>query len=116
MDRVDESAYVAMRRPQDPEAIAPQTMQWLASLPAHVRPRDLPVLFTRIANQLARVWSDSTKCLPYLDSLLMDGRAYRKGFPLDVAMEIAGLKDHYETVVHQYPQTTWDEILVRRHS
>jgi hypothetical protein len=105
---------IARRRPQPPEALVADTIKWLAGLPADVRPTALPVQFVRIANAVARVWSDHRRCLEYLDDLLIDRRGGRQGFPFDVALEIAGLKDYYETSIHPTAQTAWDLIIAMR--
>jgi len=52
--------------------------------------------------------------LEYLDDLLIDRRGGRQGFPFDVALEIAGLKDYYETSIHPTAQTAWDLIIAMR--
>jgi hypothetical protein len=104
---------IARRRPQVPETLAPETMRWLASLPGDVRPRQLPIEFVRIANALARAWPDPRRCLAYFEELLMDRRGGRRGFSFDVALELAGLKDHYETVIHPTQQTVWDLIIAQ---
>ncbi|HEX4586106.1 MAG TPA: hypothetical protein VH183_14855 [Burkholderiaceae bacterium] len=105
---------IARRRPQPPEALVSDTIKWLAGLPADVRPTSLPIQFVRIANALARVWGDPRRCLEYLDDLLIDRRGGRQGFPFEVALEIAGLKDYYETTVHPTAQTAWDVIIATR--
>ncbi len=105
---------IARRRPQPPEALVGETIKWLASLPADVRPTSLPIQFARIANALARVWPDHHRSLEYFDDLLIDRRGGRQGFPFEVALEIAGLKDYYETTVHPTAQTAWDVIVAMR--
>ena len=102
------------RRSANPEMVLPSTINWLASLPSDIRPRHLPVEFTHVANALARLWSRPEDCLAYFDNLLLDRRGDRKGFPLVVAMELAGVKDHLETQVRHVPQTVWDAIIERR--
>jgi hypothetical protein len=105
---------IARRRPQPPETLLSDTIRWLAALPPDVRPTALPTQFVRIANALARIWSDHRRCLDYLEELLIDRRGSRQGFPFDVALEIAGLKDYYETTIHPTAQTAWDLIIARR--
>jgi hypothetical protein len=105
---------VARRRPQPPEALTGDTIKWLAGLPSDVRPGALPIQYVRIANKLARAWPDPHACLGYLDDLLIDRRGGRHGFPFEVALELAGLKDHYETMVHPTAQTAWDVIIAMR--
>jgi len=104
----------ARRRPQPPESLQSDTIRWLAGLPVDVRPTALPIEYVRIANALARVWPDHRRCPEYFDELLIDQRGGRQGFPFEVALEIAGLKDHYETVVHPTAQTAWDLIVAMR--
>ena len=101
---------VGQRRSQPPAALAPETIRWLAQLPAGIRPTALPTQYPRIANHLALVWPDHKACLAYMEELLLDRRGSRHGFPIEVALDLAGLKDHYETKVHPTPQTVWDLI------
>jgi len=105
---------IARRRPQPPEVLLSDTIRWLAALPPDVRPTALPTQFVRIANALAHIWSDHRRCLEYLEDLLIDRRGGRQGFPFDVALEIAGLKDYYETAIHPTAQTAWDLIVATR--
>jgi hypothetical protein len=74
----------------------------------------VPIEYVRIANALARAWSAPRACLEYFDDLLIDRRGGRQGFPFDVALELAGLKDYYETEVHPTSQTVWDLIIATR--
>jgi hypothetical protein len=110
----NEGKFLEQRRPQVPEALLPNTVQWMASLPATSRPKQLAVLFTRIANELARRWDHETRCADYLDDLLVDRRGTRSGFPVPVALEIAELKNLFESVLHPRAQTAWDDIAWRR--
>jgi len=105
---------IARRRLQPTETLGNETIRWLAGLPPDVRPSALPIQFVRIANALARTWSEPHACLEYLDELLIDRRGDRRGFPFDVALELAGLKDYYETTVHPTSQTVWDLIIATR--
>jgi hypothetical protein len=106
---------IARRRPQADEPLLPETVRWLATLPGDVRPRQLPIEFTRICNGIARNWDSPRDCLGFLEDLLIDRRGGRTGFSFNVALEIAGLKDHYETVIHPTQQTAWDLIMVHHH-
>jgi hypothetical protein len=72
------------------------TLDWVISLPMHIRPRQLCDRYPRIANSLASVWPDREACLAMLKSLLDDGRARRRGFPVILRNEIQSLADHRE--------------------
>ena len=87
--------------------------QWLASLPQRVQPRETARRFPHIVNKLANLWASPQSCRLYFDDLLMDQRGDRQGFPLGIASEIVGLKDHYDCVVHPTPQTLWEDISTR---
>ncbi len=104
----------AHHRAAQDEPLEATTIHWLASLPADVRPRALPTQFVRIANGLCRRWPKEAACLAYFDDLLIDRRGGRRGFPIGIVLEIASLKNYFETVVHRAPQTVWDEVAGRR--
>jgi hypothetical protein len=94
--------------------LATDTLRWLFDLPRAVQPQRLPVDYPRITNGLCQRWHSPRLLLAYLDDLLLDRRCTRAGFSLDVAFEIAVLKNYYETVVHPTQQTAWDEVVHRR--
>lgn len=71
------------------------TIQWLAGLPEDARPIELARRFPRVANALAQLWRRVARCEEYLDSLVVDDRGGRKGFPFDVAMELTRLRSYY---------------------
>jgi hypothetical protein len=112
LDQVDDKSASANAQ-RAPEALATETLQWLASLPEDIRPEELPVRFPRIANALARRWGDRDTCRTYLDDVLIDKRGTRRGLPDEVADELATLKNYFETVLFPVPQTAWDEVAAR---
>jgi hypothetical protein len=88
-------------------------LHWLAALPSNVRPRELPLAYARVANEVARRWGDPDGCLACLNDLLVDRRGSRQGFPMGIALELAHLKSYYETEMHPTAQTVWDGIIAR---
>jgi len=91
------------------ETLRTATLQWILKLPPHVQPRHLQVRYPRIANRLAAEWDHIAVCETYFESLLTDKRGGRKGFPLAVAQEIAGLRDYYFRLHHKN-LTPWDHV------
>ena len=71
------------------------TAAWMAELPYAVRPNELASRFPRIANSIAELWRRVARCEEYLDSLVVDQRGDRKGFPPAVAQELAALRSYY---------------------
>jgi len=103
----------APRGSPQPTALAAQTFQWLTELPQHLRPDQLAARYPHIANKLAAVWTTPEECRRYFDDVLLDRRGNRKGLPERVAMELAALKNHFDSVVFPTHQTVWDEIVSR---
>lgn len=103
------------RSTQPEEVLRNETVRWLAQLPSEVRPRRVPTEYVRIANELCRVWATPQNCLCVLNELLIDQRGNRAGFTSDIMIELARLKNYYETVLHPTTQTVWDEIATRSH-
>lgn len=71
----------------------PVTLRWASNFPDELRPRCLLSQFPRIANMLARAWHNEHEREDYLDSLLVDRRAHRRGFPPEVQNELLMLRD-----------------------
>ncbi len=67
------------------------TIDWLASLPAGVRPLQLPIDFTRITNELNRLWDDPVELDRYFSEKEADHRGGRVGFPPLVREELIAL-------------------------
>lgn len=111
--RESENPGGASRRQTARVELEAAAAQWLSALPQRLQPRETASKFPHIVNKLASLWSSPPSCRTYFDDLLMDHRGDRRGFPLTVASEIAGLKDHYDSVVHPTPQSLWDEISTR---
>jgi len=106
----DAKGWRGERAPQPPEALLEPTARWVQSLPGYVRPVALSREFPRIANRLGEIWRRPARCDEYLQSLLVDRRGGRKGFPPAVAMELSNLAAHY-AVIHPYRHSIWDDAL-----
>jgi hypothetical protein len=88
-----------MTTPPKPEVLSEHAKTWLSKLPDDVRPKELPEQFPRIVNRLSSLWRHADELMEYLNDLLVDMRGDRQGFPMAVAMELANVKDYYETTV-----------------
>lgn len=80
----------------------------LATLPNNVKPILLSIDFPHVVNKIAELWTRPILLDRYFEELSMDARGGRKGFPLGVALEIANLREHYQTKVRPLKKTTWD--------
>jgi len=110
VERARPSTDVEQRRKGAPaEALKTATLQWILKLPPRVQPRHLQLRYPRIANKIAAEWEHVLVCEGYLDSLLEDKRGGRKVFPLNVAQELASIRDHYFRLHHK-SHTAWDHV------
>ena len=96
------------RKPGPAESLRTATIQWILKLPPHIQPRHLQVKYPRVANRIAALWSEEAGCESYLDDLLTDKRGGRKGFPLNVAQEVASIRDYYFRLHHK--GTAWEHV------
>lgn len=102
------------KRSQTPtEPLNDETNAWMAELPESVRPMQLALRYARLANRLCKAWSEPAKFDRLLDDLMIDRRGTRKGFPLQVATELATLRDHFYKV-HHYGKSAWEHVEMGR--
>lgn len=85
-----------------------QALAWLADLPHAVVPRRLAHDYPRIVNRLAACWCDPALATLVLDSLLVDRRGGRRGFPPAVELELRGL--HAEALRRAGPEAANDGV------
>jgi hypothetical protein len=107
--RVDERARAAQRAPQGSVILLDATTLWMAELPPAVRPITLARKFPRIANSIADLWRRVARCEEYLDTLVVDLRGDRSGFPPAVAQELAALHGYYAEL-HPRNRSEWDLV------
>jgi hypothetical protein len=111
--KVDEArGWRGERAPQLPEPLLETTAHWMDTLPASLRPVALAREFPRIANRLSESWKRPARCDEYFESLLIDHRGGRKGFPSAVAMELSTLASHYASL-YPYRRSIWDDVVRR---
>jgi hypothetical protein len=94
---------------QETDDLLNTTLTWMAGLPKDVRPMMLGRLFPRIANRIADLWRRVAHCEDYLDTLIVDGRGNRAGFPPDVAQELTNLRGFYAQL-HPDHGSSWDQV------
>ena len=88
------SDWKAMRRPVDPSdnVLHHRTIKWLATLPADLRPIATGRLHPRIVNRIGDLWSQCEYTRLHFQSLLIDRRKGRRGFPSEVKAELEALQ------------------------
>ena len=89
---------LAMRKPQPANVLLNHTIQWANKLPQDVRPQTLMREFPRVANMVALLWGEPTRkgFDEYIESLLVDRRGTRKGFPPAVVMDLLNLRSAFD--------------------
>ena len=95
------------------EPLSDEAAAWMAELPESVQPRQLALRYARLANRICEAWRTPLKCEKLLDELMMDRRGGRKGFPLQVANELATLRDHFHRL-HHHGKSAWEHVEMGR--
>ena len=107
--RVDDRVRVAQRAPQSRAVLLDTTTLWMAELPQAVRPIMLTRKFPRIANSIAELWRRVARCEEYLDTLVVDLRGDRMGFPSEVAQELTALRSYFAEL-HPHNRSVWELV------
>jgi len=89
-----------------------RTFKWLATLPAHVRPMATARQYARIANRIGDLWPHCEFTRLYFQSLLINRRPGREGFPSVVRYELEVLQDYYFEHLSGLPAILWDAVPV----
>ena len=95
---------VAQRSAEQPRnLLLDHTMRWAATLPVEARPHALLREYPRIANMIALLWTERTSdgFHKYMNSLLVDTRGGRKGFPPPVLHDLLELRELYDSKRHR---------------
>lgn len=77
-------------RPDD-DHVLDSTLGWLGALPKGVRPVHLPGDFPRIANDLARLWPETSALDAYFQEKEFSPREGRHGFPPLIKEELLAI-------------------------
>jgi len=108
------SDWHALRRTIDVKEhlLRKRTFKLLATLPAHVRPMATARQYARIVNRIGDLWSHCEFTRLHFQSLLIDRRPGREGFPSVVRDELELLQDYYFQHLSGLPAILWDAVPV----
>jgi hypothetical protein len=118
LEETGPAAYAVAKKPENwvekrtaaaDETLSDEANAWMVALPESVRPRQLALRYARLANRLAHIWGDAVRCERLLDDLMTDRRGGRKGFSLQIASELATLRDHYYRE-HHGGKSPWEYV------
>jgi hypothetical protein len=80
-------------------ALEPRAIRLLDALPEALRLFQLRRHYPHVLNQLAQRWHDAGQMQQLIQSLLIDQRGNREGFPPDAQAEVQELADYYFSVI-----------------
>lgn len=116
-DGPDDAAarWHAVREPPhaDDVDLHDRTFKWLATLPPELRPMATGRAYPRLVNRLSDLWPNCEYTRLYFQSLLIDRREGRRGFPLAVRQELEALQHHYFIHHSGLPAILWNAVPVR---
>jgi hypothetical protein len=87
-------------RGQRGRQLAAGSIRLLETLPPTLRLVALRGQFPRVLNRIADAWHSPASFAALIDSLLIDERGQRQGFPFEVMTEITELREYYFSMVH----------------
>lgn len=86
--------------PRPPELLESRARTFLSALPPELRLDATREHFPHVLNLLAADWEMPSRFVARLDTLLMDQRGQREGFPFETISELAALREYYLDAVH----------------
>jgi hypothetical protein len=106
----------ALRQPPRAEDLdlRDRTFKWIATLPREVRPIETGQTYPRIVNRICDLWPSCEYTRLYFQSLLIDRRAGRRGFPLAVRQELEALQQYYFVNHSGLPAILWNAVPQRQ--
>ena len=107
--------HAAMRRADEAgdSTLKDSTFKWLALLREDLRPMVTARQYARIVNRIADLWGHCEYTRLYFQSLLIDRRKGRKGFPPEVRNELEVLQNYYFEHLSGLPAILWNAVPVR---
>jgi hypothetical protein len=108
------SDWQAVRHTIDPsdQFVHDRTIKWLVTLPADVRPMITGHQYPRIVNRIADLWGHCEYTRLHFQSLLIDRRKGRQGFPPAVRRELEALQHYYFQNLSGLPAILWNAVPV----
>lgn len=102
----------ALRHPVDARdnVLHHRTIKWLVALPVGLRPIATGRRFPRIVNRICDLWSQCEYTRLYFQSLLIDRRTGRRGFPSEVKAELEALQRYYFEHMSRLPALLWNAV------
>jgi hypothetical protein len=104
--------WAALRRAVDAKEsdLRSRTIKWLATLPASTRPMATARQYSRIVNRIGDLWSHDEFTRLFFQSLLIDRRSGRQGFPPVVRQELELLQHYYFVHMSKLPEVLWRAV------
>ncbi len=87
------------------------TNKLTSTLPMDVLPQTLQDQFFRIFKRIALLWAYPKYCDAYLESLIVDERGDRAGFPFSIISELTDLRAYYHASHPElFSRSTWSAL------
>lgn len=80
------------------QRLGPAAIALLESLPPHLRLVTLRGQYPRLLNRLAAAWHEPSALDEAVDSLIIDTRGGRQGFPFEVLVELTALREYHSAL------------------
>jgi len=108
-----EDLQALARLPAWARQLHPQAQLVLASLPASIRLARGGAQYPHAVEKLLLNWASPSDFRRILDSMMIDTRGGRQGFPFDVVTEFSELREYYDRYVHPVSTSAWASVDTR---
>ena len=95
------------RLPASARHLSPDAQRILASLPPNIELECTCTQYPQAIEKLLKHWRNPFEFRSVLDSLVIDGRGGRQGFPFDIVNELGALREFYDSYVSPIRSSAW---------
>ena len=93
--------------------LSPDAQRILAALPPAVALARSCAQYPQAVEKLLKHWRDPTEFRTTLDSMVIDSRGGRQGFPFDIVREFGALREYYDLYVNPVKSSGWGSVHAR---
>lgn len=97
-----------MKESQNSEQMAGKVSGFIPAM-KEVYPAELSARYPHVLEKMELLWEQPEKARAYFQELLVTEREVRKGFPIEVYMEIFAMSEHYNKL-YPFPQNPDDDF------
>jgi hypothetical protein len=101
------------RLPASVRQLSPDAQRILAALPPGIDLGRSCSQYPQAVEKLLKHWRNPIEFRSVIDSMVIDRRGGRQGFPFDIVREFGALREYYDQYVSPIRSTAWASVRLR---